>query len=67
MVTALTFGRAVAILRAHLGWTQARLAREMGINESYVSLVESGRRVPSPRLRAEIVETMAPPPRKVRR
>lgn len=42
--TQLQLGRALATLRAHTGITQEQLAGRLGIDPTYVSQVERGRR-----------------------
>lgn len=42
--TQLQLGRALAALRAHTGITQEQLAGRLGIDPTYVSQVERGRR-----------------------
>ncbi len=39
-------GRRVAQLRAQRSWSQTDLAREAGLRQGYVSLVEGGHRTP---------------------
>ena len=41
------FGTAVRAARASLGWSQERLAQEAGLDRTYISGVERGRRNPS--------------------
>lgn len=42
------FGRRIIVLRRRKGWTQRRLAQEMGMNDSHaLSHWESGRNEPS--------------------
>ncbi|NRA59067.1 MAG: helix-turn-helix transcriptional regulator [Phycisphaerales bacterium] len=38
---------AVQVFRGLLGWTKAELAEHAGCHESYVSMIESGKRRPS--------------------
>jgi transcriptional regulator with XRE-family HTH domain len=40
--SAADLGRAIAGARRNRGWTQERLARELGIDRSYLSELESG-------------------------
>jgi transcriptional regulator with XRE-family HTH domain len=40
--SAADLGRALAGARRHRGWTQEQLARELGIDRSYLSELESG-------------------------
>ncbi|MGH2531895.1 MAG: helix-turn-helix domain-containing protein [Thermomicrobiales bacterium] len=40
------FGRILAELRAARGWSQARLAGEASVDQSYVSRLEKGERAP---------------------
>lgn len=42
-----TFGATLRTLREHLGWTQARLAREVGYSEAAIGHLETGRRRPA--------------------
>lgn len=41
-------------LRKEAGLTQDRLARRAHVNDSYISLIETGRRVPSPEVTAAL-------------
>ena len=41
------FGMRIALLRASNGWSQAELARRIGVSASAVGMYEQGRRVPS--------------------
>lgn len=41
------FGMRIAILRASNGWSQAKLARRIGVSTSAVGMYEQGRREPS--------------------
>jgi DNA-binding XRE family transcriptional regulator len=45
------FGAQMHAARLALGWSQARMARELGITRSYVSTLERDRRQPGPGLR----------------
>lgn len=44
----------IAELRKNRGWTQDEFAERMGISKNYVSLIENGKRIPSPRLVSDI-------------
>lgn len=41
------FGMRIALLRASNGWTQAELAKRIGVSASTVGMYEQGRREPS--------------------
>ena len=41
------FGMRIALLRASNGWSQAELARRIGVSASSVGMYEQGRREPS--------------------
>ena len=41
------FGMRIALLRASNGWSQAELARRIGVSTSAVGMYEQGRREPS--------------------
>ncbi len=41
--------------RAH-GWTQKRAARQLGVTQAYLSMLERGRRIPPPELVRRLVE-----------
>ena len=41
------FGMRIALLRASNGWSQAELARRIGVSASAVGMYEQGRREPS--------------------
>lgn len=41
------FGMRIALLRASNGWSQAELARRIGVSSSAVGMYEQGRREPS--------------------
>ena len=41
------FGMRIALLRASNGWSQAELARRIGVSASAVGMYEQGRRAPS--------------------
>ena len=43
----LMFGMRIALLRASNGWSQAELARRIGVSASAVGMYEQGRREPS--------------------
>ena len=47
---ATTIGDRIRQARQRRGWSQTRLARELKVSTSYVSLLESGRRRPRPQL-----------------
>jgi DNA-binding XRE family transcriptional regulator len=52
--SALEFGHIVCALRKELGFSQQTLAREMGIQRTYISAIENGRYPTSPRQRIKI-------------
>lgn len=56
----LTFGRAVTILRTVRGLRQIGLAKLIGCDNSFVSLIETDDRFPSREIRLAIIETLAP-------
>lgn len=43
----MTPGERIIILRKKKGWTQIRLAEELGVSRSLISMVEAGARNPS--------------------
>ena len=51
----MNYGKALRVLRAARGLQQKQLAEKLGVDGSYVSLLESGRRKPS----MDIVEASA--------
>ena len=54
-------GRAILSLRKDRGWSQKRLAREIGHDHSYVSHLEAGNRVPSMGLLTSIADALDVP------
>ena len=55
------YGRAVRIARAARGISQKQLAARTSLNASYVSLVEAGRRNPSPRTMERLARALKVP------
>jgi hypothetical protein len=43
------------------GWSQAALAERAGLDRAYVSIIEQGRRQPSPKVRASLERALAGP------
>jgi len=52
------FGLAVRISRERLGWSQADLARESGIDRAYVSRIETGSADPGLRVQRRLAEAL---------
>jgi transcriptional regulator with XRE-family HTH domain len=57
-VDATSIGERIAVLRQRRGWSQAELAKGLGLSHSYVSLIESGRRLPRHRVLARLAATL---------
>mgnify|MGYP000677859201 CR=1 FL=1 len=57
----MNIGRAVRECRTRRGLTQKELAAGSGLDPSYVSLIESGRRIPSLDVLTRVAEYMAIP------
>jgi transcriptional regulator with XRE-family HTH domain len=55
------YAKAVRTCRAIRGWQQADLAREAGLSQSFVSLVEAGQRIPSARSLKRIARALRVP------
>jgi transcriptional regulator with XRE-family HTH domain len=55
-------GEMVHTARLRKGWTQAQAAREFGVSQGYVALLEGGARQPSERLRRLLVKKLDLPP-----
>ena len=51
----MNYGKAIKMLRASRGLQQRQLAKKLGLDSSYVSLLESGKRTPS----LQVVELIA--------
>ncbi len=43
----MNYGKAIRVVRSARGLTQQKLAEKAGLDSSYISMIESGRRVPS--------------------
>ncbi len=43
----MNYGNAIRVVRSSRGWSQKDLARRAKLDSSYISLLETGRRVPS--------------------
>lgn len=54
-------GLAVAVLRTIRRWRRADLARAMGVGETWLAEIETGRKTPSPRSVARIAAALAMP------
>ena len=52
-------GTTVYAARTALGMSQAELAERADVNAGYLSLVESGQRIPSPRWMRDVTEALA--------
>ena len=55
-------GEMLRAARHQKGWTQARAAREFGVSQGYVALLEGGERQPSEELRLVMVRKLGLPP-----
>jgi transcriptional regulator with XRE-family HTH domain len=55
------YGRAIRIVRAAKGLSQKELAELTGLNGTYISMIESGRRVPSTEALESIAKAMKVP------
>ena len=51
----MNYGKAIRVIRATRGMSQKKLAYQSKLDASYISLLESGRRIPS----ADTIETIA--------
>ncbi|RMH19072.1 MAG: XRE family transcriptional regulator [Acidobacteria bacterium] len=51
----MNYSKAIRIVRAARGFSQKRLAAVIGVDPSYISLLETGKRVPS----LEVLESLA--------
>lgn len=59
---ALTIGSAIRQLRLAAGLSQRKLAKEIGVEHSFISLIEADRREPSLRVLRQVAQrTHAPP------
>lgn len=52
----MTLGEAIKRLRGATGMTQLEFARKIGVTNVYVSLIESGQRVPSAKVMGRILK-----------
>ena len=52
---------ALSVLREKQGLTQKRLAREVDVSASMISLIENGKRNPSPKIGKRIANTLEVP------
>lgn len=59
------FGQRVAAIRERRRWTQAKLAEELDVGDSYLGKLEVGIRRPSFRLIFELAERLRVPPREL--
>jgi transcriptional regulator with XRE-family HTH domain len=55
------YGRAIRVARAVAGISQTQLAKTCKINPSHVSLIEKGKRVPSPKILGRIAAAIGIP------
>lgn len=55
------FGRAVRTRRLELGWSQERLAHAAGLEQSYISGLESGARNPTLRIVFRVSDALMTP------
>lgn len=52
------FGRAIRQAREGAGWSQARLAKRVGISESSIRNIESAKHVARPQVRRELIQAL---------
>jgi transcriptional regulator with XRE-family HTH domain len=57
----MNYGRGIKIARAYRGKSQRALAAQIGLDASYISLIESGTRVPSTKTLRAISEALTLP------
>ena len=50
--------QALTWVRIHRGWTQAELAKRVGLSRPYINQIESGVREPSPPALAELARAL---------
>ena len=55
-------GHTIQTARRQKGWTQVRMARELGVSQGYVALLEGGHRHPSPALLRRMAKALGLPP-----
>ncbi len=55
------YGKAIRAVRSARGLTQQTLAETIGLDSSYISLIENGRRVPSLKVLEDIATALATP------
>ncbi len=55
-------GKNVCRRRTELGWTQTKLAEEIGVAPGYISDIEAGKRTPRVATLAQIAEALKVPP-----
>lgn len=55
-------GEALQAARGRKSWTQGRTARELGVSQGYVALLERGLRQPSPALQRRMARVLDLPP-----
>jgi transcriptional regulator with XRE-family HTH domain len=60
-------GRTLHVLRERYGYTQASLAKELGITRSYVSLIESGAKPLQDRLLSKVADLLEITPLAIKR
>lgn len=56
------FSAVLSEIRSAMGWTQARLAREARLDQSFVSRMESGERVPERETLLRIIDALGASP-----
>ncbi|MGH2560876.1 MAG: helix-turn-helix domain-containing protein [Thermomicrobiales bacterium] len=56
------FGRLLAELRAARGWSQAKLAKTAGLDQSFVSRLEAGSRAPERETVLSLLDALESPP-----
>ena len=54
------YNKQIKRARKQKGWTQRKLAEEMGVNPSYISIVEKGKQVPTIVRAKQFAKTLKP-------
>lgn len=57
----MNYGKAIKILRSAKNLEQQELAKKIGLDSSYISLIENGKRKPSPKTIEKISESLSIP------
>ena len=57
----MNYGKAVRTIRAARGMSQKELAERVGLNPSYLSLIESGKRIPATNVLEDLAKALRVP------